>query len=364
MKDESIVDVAIVGAGIVGLMCAYFFVAEGYRVIIFEKEQEAGQGVTKNQSGVIHVVQLPFNSLKSKLARRGNPMYDDICKRLGVKLKRLSALLVINKIASYPALITGYLYLRLNLRGNFKVSLVGKKTLQKMEPELSDSVKAGIKIDGYGVVDTEGMVGRLSNFLQNKGARIFFGCEFLSGSCGDELIQIRSSCGEFKTRFIVNASGLYSDEVCKRLGLEVAKLTPGLGVMLECSGLQVNNIIAPFSLIQSERTKGGGIIPTTKGTVSIGPTLRLIDDKKAYKVDDRDIISLKKKFFPLLKHEGDVVRVYSGVRPLSPTGDFMVYSFCNGRIISLLGIESPGLTAAPAIAEHVLLLAKQRSDSG
>ena len=111
-------DVAVVGAGIVGLTVAYRLAKAQKRVVVIEKEAEAGTGVTSGQANVIHVVQLPFGSLKSRLARRGNVMYDGLCQERGVRLHRVPALLVVKGWLRLPVLFFVYLYLRLELRGS------------------------------------------------------------------------------------------------------------------------------------------------------------------------------------------------------------------------------------------------------
>jgi glycerol-3-phosphate dehydrogenase len=152
---------------------------------------------------------------------------------------------------------------------------------------------------------------------------------------------------------VVNAAGLYSDEVSSVLGKDSGKLEPGLGVMAVYSGLGLKSIVAPLPLGVGSRTKGGAIIPATDGTTIVGPTLRTVSSKEESGFRDEDVALLSSKFGPLLKAQGKLVRVYTGIRPMSPTRDFMIDFDRARRTINLVGIESPGLTAAPAIAEMV-----------
>ncbi len=320
---------------------------------MIEKETEAGKGVTSGQANVVHVVQLPFGSLKSKLARRGNVMYDEFCRELGVRLDRMPALLVVKGWLRLPVLFVVYLYLGFELRGQFRVQLMRGGSLRNVEPLLAEDVTGGVVVHGYGTVDAQSLVSTLKAAAEKQGAVFRFGCELTSSEQREGTTLLRTTGGEVQARFVVNAAGLYSDEVSKMLGKDLGKLEPGLGVMAVYSGLQLKSVVAPLPSSLGSRTKGGAIIPATDGTTIVGPTLRVTSSKEDKAYNDQDVELLKAKFSPLLKEEGRLVRTYAGVRPLSPTKDFIVDFDSAKRVISLIGIESPGLTAAPAIAEMV-----------
>jgi len=352
-------DLAIVGAGITGLMVAYSLIGKGVKIAIFDKEESAGKGVTSRQSEVIHVVQLPFDSLKSRLARQGNKMYDDICKNLSVDMRRVKAILAVRSIIRVPVLFIGYLYLRRKLGKEFRIELKGKKGLKKIEPSLSDSVNAGIVVEGYGIINTEQLIDNLFSYLRDKGVEFHFNGAVIGGDMekdgSSQRIMIETVRGIYKVKNAVIAAGLYSDEVAKRFGIEVEPITPGKGVIAEFSGPRFENIVAPFSLIQRGRTKGGAIIPTTRGTFTIGPTLKIAKSKEDFEVDEDDVNQLLRKFGWLMKEKAKMIKAFAGIRPLSPTGDFNILfpDTYRGKLAILHGIESPGLTAAPAIAEIV-----------
>ncbi len=351
--DPGIFDVAIVGAGVVGLAIAYSLSKLGKRVTVIEKEANAGMGVTAGQAGVIHVVQLPFGSLKSKLARKGNTMYDGLCQELGVKLSRMPALLVVRGWSKLPALLVAHLYLKLGLRGQFRTQLMRGKNLRKMEPQLAWDVSAGVVVHGYGSVDTQSLVSKLRSASEKLGASFMFGSELKEAEIGERATLLKTSRGEVKARFVVNAAGLNSDDVSRILGKDLGTHEPGLGVMAVYSGLELRCIIAPLPISVGSRTKGGAIIPATDGTTIIGPTLRMTGSKGDKAYTEEDVDTLRRKFGPLLNGEGRLVRIYTGIRPLSPTRDFIIDIDRARRLINLVGIESPGLTAAPAIAEII-----------
>lgn len=344
---------AIIGAGIVGLSVAYRLSRAGKGVVVVEKEKEAGTGVTSGQASVVHVVQLPFGSLKSRLARKGNGMYDELCRELGVRLDRMPALLVVRRWALTPALVAAFAYLRLELRGEYRVRLMRGGGLRKLEPLLAGEVVGGVVVDGYGALDVQALLSRLRDASAARGARFLFGCRVESAAFDGGEATLQTSCGELRAKVIVNAAGLHSDDVAAALGRDLGRLEPGLGVMAVYSGIPLRCIVAPLPLGVGSRTKGGAVIPATDGSVIFGPTLRVVSSKEDRAHTEEDVDLLKAKFGPLLKSEGELLRVYTGVRPLSPTGDFIISLDEEKRVVNLVGIESPGLTAAPAIAEMV-----------
>jgi glycerol-3-phosphate dehydrogenase len=352
-NDEDVYDVAIVGAGVVGLMVAYRLSKLGKRVVVLEREAKVGMGVTAGQAGVIHVVQLPFSSLESRLARRGNAMYDGLCNELGVRLSRMPALLVVRGWLTLPALLAAYLYLKLALRGEFRTQLMRGKTLRKMEPQIAEDISAGIVVHGYATVDSQSLVSKLKAGSEKSGVEFRFGWDLKSAELGEGEALLKTGRGNVKARYVVNAAGLYSDDVSKILGKDLGRHEAGLGVMAVYSGLELHAIVAPLPISVGSRTKGGAIIPATDGTTVVGPTLRSVGSKEDMTYTEEDLDLLRRKFGPLLKSEGRLVRVYAGVRPLSPTRDFVVDVDRTRRVVNLVGIESPGLTAAPAIAQMV-----------
>ena len=194
----------------------------------------------------------------------------------------------------------------------------------------------------------------MKDAAEKLGVVFRFGNELTSCNQEGEYTLLKTTGGDFRARFVVNAAGLYSDDVARMLGNDFGKLEPGLGVMAVYSGLGVKSIVAPLPLSIGSRTKGGAIIPATDGTTIVGPTLRVAGSKEEHEYTEEDVALLRAKFRPLLKEEGRIVRVYTGVRPLSPTRDFIVDYDEAKKVVNLVGIESPGLTAAPAIAEMVV----------
>jgi len=349
-------DVIIIGAGITGLMTAYKLAHHDLKIIVVEANPEPGWGVSKGHAAVVHVVQLPFSSKKSKMAREGNKMMEDICRELGVRLERTSTLIVATKIHHLLALPFMALYLRLNLGRDFPVKLRGRRYLRHEEPNLTERALGAIEIYGYGVVDSFDLIYALYEFSAANGAEFLFGERVIDVEIGNDEIKVKTDKDRLLTsNFLVNAGGLWADEIAGLTGDEIT-FELGKGVILVFDRRQTKRLISPAYLKPDPKTKGGAIMFTVEGRGLWGPNLRTAKNKEDVTVEEEDIKALTDKFGPLLKEDlGISIKAYAGIRPIPPENDFRItYSSRSRRIVHILGTESPAYTASPAIAEKVV----------
>ncbi|GAB6945562.1 FAD-dependent oxidoreductase [Vulcanisaeta sp. JCM 14467] len=346
-------DVAIIGSGVVGLFIAYELAHYKVKVLVIDREVEPGFGVSKGHAGVIHVVQPPFNSLRSKLAVDGNKLYDGIARRLHVRIRRLSALLVARNPIQLIALPAVWLILnRVYGKRGFRVRILGPRGLRRSEPNVNGL--GAVEVEGYGVINSFELVSQLYNFCRLNGVDFALSTEVTGAKVLEDEVVLVTSKGVYRTRYVINAAGLYSADVARLFGDEY-RLGFGKGAMLVFWGEQTRNIVAPLQLIPNPKTKGGAIIPTVFGTTIWGPSLS-IGDRGDRSVNEDDVGVLIRKFSGLLRNRGFTpIRAYAGVRPIPEGDDFIImYSKSTRHVIHLVGIESPGLTSAPAIAKRVV----------
>ncbi|GGP19765.1 glycerol-3-phosphate dehydrogenase [Thermocladium modestius] len=353
-------DVVIVGAGVVGLFTAYELAHSEARVLVIDREEEPGFGVSKGHAGVIHVVQPPFNSMRSRLAVDGNRLYDELATKLKFTLIRTGALLVARSPLQLLAVPVVWLALAaIYGRRGFKVSMLGPRGLRREEPNVNGL--AAVKVDGYGIVNSFELVSQLYHFCRLNGVEFSLGTEVRGVKPMGDYIAVETDKGVFRSRFLINAAGLWSAELAGITG-DGGRMEFGKGAMLVFWGRQTKNIIAPLQLRPNPRTKGGAIVPTALGTTIWGPNLSPGGRDDA-SVTEEDARALLGKFGPLMRSIDSIpIKAYAGVRPVFEDGDFhVVRSGRDERVIHLLGIESPGLTAAPAIARRVVSMLR---DSG
>ncbi len=228
-------DIAIIGSGVIGLFIAYELAHYRVRVLVIDREVEPGFGVSKGHAGVIHVVQPPFNSLRSKLAVEGNRMYDDIAERLHVRIRRLSALLVARNLGHLIALPAVWLILnRVYGKHGFRVRIIGPRELHRREPNVNGL--GAVEVEGYGVINSFELVSQLYNFCKLNGVDFALGTEVRGAKVlDDEVVILTNRGGEYRAKYVVNAAGLYSADVARLFGDEY-RLEFGKGGLCLFSG--------------------------------------------------------------------------------------------------------------------------------
>ncbi|MEM1631183.1 MAG: NAD(P)/FAD-dependent oxidoreductase [Thermofilum sp.] len=353
-------DVAIVGGGIVGLMLAYKLAHYDVRTLVIEACPEPGWGVSKAHAAVVHVVQLPFSSLKSRMAREGNRQLEKICRELGVRFERTSSLAVAMKLHHFLAMPLVALYLKLNLGKEFPVKLRGRSWLRREEPALSKKALGAIEVEGYGLVDNFDLLYGLYEFARENGVDFAFGEKVSGISVEPEFVTVKTSRGEYRARYVVNAAGLWADEIAKMTGDDV-DFELGKGALLVFERRVTKRFIAPLYLKPDPKTKGGAIMYTVDGRGLWGPNLRPARGKSDTAVDEEDVEALMRKFSPLLDADpGIPLKAYAGIRPIPPENDFrIVYSKASSRVVHAMGTESPAFTASPVIADKIIAMLRE-----
>lgn len=342
-------DVAIVGAGVTGCFIAKELSKYNLKVAVFEKKAAMGLGQTKGCSGVIHAFQLPFNSLKGKLCLEGNAMMDAKAEELGFAFKRVGLLLVATNALTKLLLpiIKAYLSRYVEVRE------LSREEILEMEPNLREDIKGGLLFPSGGVVNPVEMTYTVYRFAKENGVEFRFGCKVGGISRKPSSFVLNTSLGDFEARYIINCAGVYADEIAKMVGCELT-ITPGKGshIVFNERGFS-NHLIAAIPLKPDRRTKGGGALVSIDGKVIWGPNLVEVDDKEDTSVTREEVEGLKEKFGKLFKKlPGDVVAYYAGVRAIAGK-DFIINQPVR-NFINVAGIQSPGLTAAPAIAKKVV----------
>jgi L-2-hydroxyglutarate oxidase LhgO len=355
-------DITVIGAGVVGLAVAAELADGGNSVYIIEKEASHGRGISSRNSEVVHAgIYYPAGSLKGRLCVEGRVLLYELCNRYDIPHKKVGKLIIAMSEQEMDQI--GQLMHRALQNGVSSVSLLGQRQIKEMEPHIK--AFGGLFSPETGIISAHGLMDYYLHKAKGEGAEIACGTEVvgIAREQGGFLISTVNGRGErfdFTSERVVNAAGLYSDVIGRMTGKEYTHhYCKGdyFSIANVKSGI-VNKLVYP---VPEKNHVGLGVHLTLDlgGRMKLGPDATYIDRVEDYKVNaekrDRYYESAV-KFLPFIQRE-DVVPDMSGIRPkLQGPGeefrDFVISEDLPG-FINLIGIESPGLTAAPAIARYV-----------
>lgn len=343
-------DVAIIGAGVTGSFIAKELSKFDLKVVVFERKLGPGLEQTKSCSGIIHPFQLPFKLLRSKLCLEGNKMMDAEAEELGFEFRRVGLITVATNPLTFFAIPLIVLYLRFH---GVKAKTLSKKKLLEMEPNISEKVYGGVFIPSAGVVNPVEMTAKACMFARLNGVEFVYGCEVVGIDNKVDHFVIKTKKGDFKARVVINCAGIYADEVAKMVGYHM-KIVPGKGTHIVFSERGfTNHLVVAIPLKPNKRTKGGGALVSFDGKPLWGPNLVDVESREDTSVKKEEIEGIIAKFSPLFRETPkEIIAVYAGLRSIAGS-DFVINEPVE-RFINVAGIQSPGLTAAPAIAKMVL----------
>ena len=358
-------DVLIIGGGVTGAAIARELSRYKLSVGLLEKEEELAFGVSKANSGIIHPgTQNPRGSLKGKLCVEGNRMMRGICKELGVHFREVGELIVAFSEDEKEKLLA--LKEEAEELGVPGLRIVDRKWLKKNEPNLSDKAVAALYAPTAGIISPYRLVYDLAENAAKNGVEFhtMAPAERIEHVSGDMArFKISTPGREFGARYIVNAAGLYADEIARMFGIEDINIKPRKGeeFILDKKREHITeHLLFP---LPSKVSKGILVIKTADGNPMIGPTAEDVEDKDDVSTSDeglRKVLEGARKMLPTIS-ESDIIAYFSGVRPAAGH-DFIIRHEDNvPGLIIVAGIQSPGLTSAPAIA---LMVARLLEENG
>jgi len=349
-------DVIIAGAGITGAAIARELSRYKLKLLVLEKEAEPAFGVSKSNSGIIHAgTQNPPASLKGWLCVEGNRlMREELAGDLGLNFVQCGQLIVVFDLADLPELekikAEGE---ALGVKG---LELADRAWLDANEPNLGPEVKAALLVPSAGIISPYRFVYALvENAVKNgaelKTSRKISAIRPAEGG-GFEVV----AGGEvFRTRFLVNAAGLYADEISAMAGAPSFKISPRKGeeYLLDKKREHIaNRIIFP---LPSKSSKGILIIKTSDGNPMIGPTAHDVPDKEDLSTSEEglaEVLAGARRMMPSIS-KNDIIAYFSGLRPVAGKDFVIRHEDAAPGLVNAAGIQSPGLTSAPAIAVMV-----------
>lgn len=354
--------VAIIGGGVTGSSIAWELSKYKIKTAVIEKGIDVCSGASKANSGVIHSgINSPVNSLKALYCVQGNQMFQELADKLGFSLKWVGKYVIAKNEKEIKELKklkkTGIK----NKVPNLKI--LDAPEITKNEPNVC--CKAGLWVPTAGIILPYEFTICLAENAVINGVNYFLETQVVDIEKQKDGFSIKTNQGDFKSSIVINAAGLNCDDVVSMLEKPDFKVYPCRGEYLVLDK-KYNNLINSMIYPLPEKEKGVlgvHITPTIEGNILLGPSAEFIDnpyDKRTTRQTMNNLFTKAKEIVPSLPKKA-VINAYAGIRcKIAPEeeGGWADYKIQESKInpgfINLAGIESPGLTSAPAIAKEII----------
>lgn len=354
-------DVAIIGAGVVGSAIARELSKYQLKTCVIEREEDVCNGTSKANSAIIHGgFDATPGTLKARLNVRGNFMMDELSRDLDIPFTRNGSLVVCTKDQDREGLNS--LLEKGLANGVPDLRIIERDELLEMEPNLSDDVTCALFAPTGGIVCPFHMTMAFAENAYTNGVEFYLNTNvnFIE-KCGEtyKISATHTDSKEdelFEAKVVINAAGVYADVFNNMVSEHKLHITARKGeycLLDKTAGTHVSHTI--FQL-PSKMGKGVLVTPTVHGNLLVGPTAVDVEDKDAINTTSEGLDSLAATASRSVKNVPmrQVITSFAGLRAHEDGNDFVIGEVEDSKgFINVAGIESPGLSSAPAIAEMV-----------
>lgn len=353
-------DIAIIGAGVSGTAIARELSRYQTKICVLEREEDVCCGTSKANSAIIHAgYDAEPGSLKAKLNLRGNQIMDQLAKDLDFPFKRNGSLVLCLDEKDLPNLQK--LYERGITNGVKGLQILNKEEVRAMETNISNQVIAALYAPTGGIVCPFHMTIAFAENACANGTVFHFNTEVKNITRRQNIWKIETTKGTFEAGCIINAAGVYADKLHNMVSQKKIHITPRKGeycLLDKTAGTHVSHTV--FTL-PGKLGKGVLVTPTVHGNLLIGPTAADIEDKEGVNTTREGLDEVLQKSAASVKNipARQVITSFAGLRAHEDGDDFIIGE-TEKDFIDCAGIESPGLSSAPAIGEMVAELLKEK----
>ncbi|ADQ14587.1 NAD(P)/FAD-dependent oxidoreductase [Halanaerobium hydrogeniformans] len=349
-------DIVIIGAGAIGSAIARELSRYKLDVLLLEKNVEIGGEATTSNSAIIHTgYDAKPGTLESKLVVGANPMYDQLCDELDVPFKKVGAILAAvteEELKALPQIMK-----KSYQNGVYDIEYLTGEEIKRREKDLSDDVKGGIYIPRESIIDPFILNIAYAENAYTNGVDVSLSTKVTDIKTADNRVKsVVTNKGEINCDYIVNAAGVYCDQIAEMVNLCDFKEHPRKGeffILDKNVSYELDHIILP---VPTKLTKGKLITPTIHGNLLLGPTAEDIEDKKDKSTTREGLESIiedVQKRVPKVSAR-DSIKQYAGLRPTRTPEGYHIESYDLKGFIGLSGIRSTGLTSSPSVAKYVV----------
>ncbi|MCI8484812.1 MAG: NAD(P)/FAD-dependent oxidoreductase [Lachnospiraceae bacterium] len=350
------VDVAIIGAGVTGCAAARTLSKYDKKILVLEKESDICEGTTKANNGMVHSgYDSKPGSLKALCNVEGNAMYSQWAEELGFHFNRTGSFVCGFNEEDMKAIQGLY-------ENGVKNKVPGIKVIdgtraREIEPNLSDQIIGALWTPSAGYVEPYEVTLALAENAVDNGVRFLLNTPVLGILReGDQVTGVVTDKGVIQTKAVINAAGLYADDIARMAGDEFYTIHPRRGTLVIFDKENRGKLHTFAGKAPGNYTKGGGPQETPEGTLLWGPSAKEVADKEDMGVDQDDLDFVIEKGLELTKNisQDTLITYFSGNRAATFQEDFVIENSKKLHgFMHVAGIQSPGLASAPAIAKRV-----------
>lgn len=346
--------VAIIGGGIVGACVFSELTRKGVDCVLLEAGNDVSNGSTKANSGIVHAGYDPIpNTLKARFNIRGNQLYPAMCARLKIDILQCGTLVVTDRenLGGLEELFNRGLE-----NGVQGMRIIEREELHEMEPNLAETIEYGLFAPTGAVISPYLTCIALCEEGVVNGGKVYTNFRVDKIAKSGDIYEIFAQDKSVRAKYIVNCAGVGANEINALVGAPVAEMKYVKGEYLLLDKSQNGFVHRPIFPLPTKAGKGILALPTLHGNIMLGPTA-IPCEANDTTVDAEGIRQIKEKVELSVKRPNykKVIKLFAGVRVISGE-DFIVEQMPETHYYYTLGICSPGLTAAPAIAEYLVNL--------
>lgn len=381
-------DVIIIGGGVIGTCIARELSKYELNIALMERSSDVCEGTSKANSGICHAgYDAKSGTLKAKLNVRGSKMMEELSKKLGFGYIRCGSMVLCFDDADKDKLTE--LYDRGVTNGVEELKIISGDEARRLEPNLSGDVKWALHAPTGAIVDPFGLTIAMAESAVINGVKVMLNTEVTGIKKENDTFRItcikhpgvadKDDCGEFaeEARIVINCAGVYGDTVHNMISSEKIKITPKRGEYMLLDTTAGRFVGKTIFQLPTDKGKGILITPTVHGNLLIGPTAEDIEDKEETITTSAGISTIKAKASmsaPDVPFR-EVITSFAGLRAKltkrvhvdnleneDKDGDFLIGEVTDARgFYDVVGIESPGLSAAPSIAEYLVKIISEKT---
>jgi glycerol-3-phosphate dehydrogenase len=351
-----LIDITIIGGGVVGCLIGRELSRCQARTLLVEKDSDVGNGTTKANSAIVHAgFDCKPGTLKGKFNVEGNAMYDRLCGELGVPFKRNGSLVVAFSEEELPELHN--LEKKGKQNGVPGLELLTGDQVRQQEPHLSTTIVEALYAPTGGIVGPWDLAVAAAENAVDNGMQLRLETEITGIEKIEGGYRLATASGEtIETRVAINCAGLYADRIHNMVSEPCFKIIPRRGEYFVLDKSEGNHVTHTIFQCPTPNGKGILISPSVHGNLLVGPNAEQVENAEHVETTAAGLKAVREaatKSSPDVAYAA-VITSFAGLRSTPDTGDFIIGEAKGAPgFFDVAGIESPGLTSAPAIAVHV-----------